>query len=306
MSGKISHHHPLSNQVRRIHTTHTLLHGRNVRILDWYRNVDLKNDGMTALKQQFVHRCAQVAEHPVTQEMEWFFESRCILALLDCQSDQFILLDVDEILDLRERMQDGLGASVACARHRAKAVRKKLEAMVSYGVSEPRLKALLQPLLTTAAEIEKLVGDEDLIFTDEGLQKLRIARERAHYLHNEIGLVCRLARELWKDSIEDYHQRAVVMKHCEYHSRVGGTPPDSDGTCTKMTLDQLEHFHHGHSSDPLSGVTQALVDDLEEFYILANARYAALLAWQNGQPTTASITPAWAELRPTAMEVAPS
>lgn len=275
--------HPLAGETRRIHTGHTLLRGRNILIVDWfehYTGTDKDN-----LKAQFAHRCAQTSSHPVSVKMDWFFDQHCIVGLLDGDATMPLLVDRDEILDLRERMKDRHENYLHCVQIRARGVLERMTNLVRWHQSS-QLYQRMGPLLPVAEAIVTLLADEELIYSAEGIERISVAHQRARHLLAEMEFITRLAREQGHAAIRDYHSRAIVMKHCDFHHWVGDEAPSCNSTSAEMSLGDIKQLTYGPNSQPLPPVISELVIELEDFYVEAKARFDALYAWQTGEPAT--------------------
>lgn len=282
--------HPLSGQTRRLHTTFENLHGQPFLVVDWYSRVtDVPGTTLEQLRSDFMARCQQKAEHPVIERMEWFFDSRVIVGYLGGDtSGTPMLIDTDELPDLRLRMIDAHHASLNCARMSARNVLTNLKSILDYRRLSPGTRALSQTALDKLTEISVLLEGDDVLVNEDGiagLEKAYALSGDVHQIMSEVGesmLETALSRQA------QYHVNNGWMRHYTYYDNVGGRDAyvhddhNADDGYVFKEVQVLLHDPGMNYSNSGGGTTLYLRNRLT-FVRRARVTFNWLTAWERGQ-----------------------
>lgn len=281
--------HPLSGEVRRLHTTFANLHGQPFLVVDWYSRAESIVPGATleAMRQAFIARCAEKCEHPVIEQMAWFFEQRTIVGHLGGTAGTPMIIDTDELPDLKLMMIGNFGNSLSIARTSSGKLLSGVKELTRYRMSA-KTASIVQSLTENLTEIVGLLEGDDILVTDAGIARI----ERANILSAAVHLaLSRLRVYLLEPSVARlvrYHAENGWMRHCEYYDRVGGR--DSyvnerhDEEDSSNLLEKVETLRHNPSLryDCLPGTSLYLSDHME-FARRARVTFDWLSAWESAK-----------------------
>lgn len=281
--------HPLAGQVRRLHTTFENLHGQRFLVVDWYSRVqEVPGTTLEALRQDFTSRCAKKCEHPVIEKMSWFFEQRVIVGYLGgSTSGTPMLIDTDELPDLKLLMADAHDNSLAIVRRSSEALLEGLAHLTKYARLSATSRSKADSMTATVNEIIGLLKGDDVLFTEAGITNLERTLTLAAGLHDSMNALyddleaAAAARQI------RYHANNGWMRHCEYYDRVGGRDAyvhEHDEEDNGSALEKVATLRHSTQLNysPIPGTSLYLRDALR-FSRHARARFDWLTAWESGQ-----------------------
>lgn len=279
--------HPLAGQVRRLHTTFENLHGRPFLVVDWHsRMAELPGVTREQLRQDFIARCRTKCKRTVNEGMDWYFDSRVILGFLGSDnSGTPMLIDKDELPDLKQLMSDAYDSSVGLLSHCARDLGEALNRLERDRLSAKTASAV-KVIVHRFDEISKLVTGDDLLFTEAGIAGLERASLLAADFHRDMVELQQNLLNIQAQRRRHYHQSNGWMRHYAYHDWVGGQPTgayDGDREDGRSVLDKASTLCHQPRMNysTYAGSTLCLVHALA-FTKEARAFFDWLTAWEKG------------------------
>lgn len=281
--------HPLAGQTRRLHTTFENLHRQHFLVIDWYSRVtEVPGTTLEQLRRNFMARCQQKAEHPVIEQMDWFFDQRVIVGYLS-DTGSPMLIDTDELPDLRLRMVDAHQASLNCAEMSVKNVLNAVSSLIDHHRLSAQTRASAQSVKERLNEISTLLAGDDVLVTEAGIAGL----ERAYALSGEVHEIMSSVQESLRQKAlarkAKYHVDNGWMRHYHFYDNVGGREAyvhdDHNAEDDSYVLERVNSLLHdpGMNYSNSGGGTTLYLRDILTFASYARVTYSWLTAWESGQ-----------------------